>query len=107
MAAQRARKGNLAGYALYLGVVAAGLVAVYFSLFFPMATDSCHDAACDRQYHVGPAMLTMAIGVGTILLATLAGMVRGAKRGRSIVGWPIAALPALGVVYAVAIMVLH
>lgn len=108
---QRARKPNLVDYALYAalyaGVVAAGLVEIYFSLFFPTATDACHDAGCDAAYHVGPAMLTMAVGVGTVLLATLAGMVVGARRGRSIVGWPIAALPALGVVYAVAVMVLH
>lgn len=107
MPARPARTGNLIGCALYLGVVAAGLVEIYFSLFFPMATDACHDAACDAGYRVGPAMFTLAIGVTAVLLVTLAGMIVGVRRGRSIVGWPIAALPALGIVYALAVMVLH
>lgn len=107
MAGQRFRGWNTVGFILYPAVVLAGAVEIYFSFFFGLATDACHDAGCDAGYHVGPAMLTMATGVGTVVLVTLAGMVVGSKRGKIVVGWPLAALPALGIVYLVALMVLH
>ncbi len=61
---------NIAGYLCYAGLVLVGLGEIWFSMFFAMATDACHDSACDASYHVWPAMLTMWIGVGAVLFAT-------------------------------------
>ncbi|EFD57505.1 integral membrane protein [Mycobacterium tuberculosis T92] len=54
-----------------------------------MATDGCHDSACDASYHVFPAMVTMWIGVGAVLLLTLVVMVRNSSRGNVVIGWPL------------------
>lgn len=96
------RVWNIIGYLLFVGLLAVGLYEIWFSLFFGMATDACHDAACDASYHVWPAMLTMWIGVGLVLLVTLAVMVTQAMRGKIVVGWPFAGLLALGIVFVVA-----
>lgn len=89
---------NLAGYALYAGLAGIGVYAIWFSFFFGMATDGCHDAACEADYHVYPAMLTVWIGVGGVLLATLAVMVAQSVRGKIVAGWPFAGLVAVAVV---------
>lgn len=99
---------NVVGYLLYAGLLAVGGYAVWFSLFLGMATDGCHDAACDASYHVRPAMLTMWIGVGAVLVSTLAVMVARSSRGKIVVGWPLAGLAALGLVFVIATqLVLH
>lgn len=61
---------NIVGYLVYAALAFVGGFAVWFSLFFAMATDGCHDSACDASYHVFPAMVTMWIGVGAVLLLT-------------------------------------
>lgn len=96
------RVWNIIGYLLYAGLVVVGGYAIWYSLFFTMATDACHDAACDAGYHVWPAMLTVWIGVAATLLLTLAIMIAQSVRGKIVVGWPFAGLLALGVVVAVA-----
>ncbi|AMC80847.1 integral membrane protein [Mycobacterium tuberculosis] len=50
---------NIVGYLVYAALAFVGGFAVWFSLFFAMATDGCHDSACDASYHVFPAMVTM------------------------------------------------
>lgn len=57
---------NIVGYLVYAALAFVGGFAVWFSLFFAMATDGCHDSACDASYHVFPAMVTMWIGVGAV-----------------------------------------
>jgi hypothetical protein len=102
------RAWNIVGCALYAALLCVGAYQVWLSLFFTMATDGCHDAACDAGYRVWPAMLTMWIGVGLTLLCTLALMITGAARGKVVVCWPFAGLLALGVVFVVAdTVVLH
>lgn len=96
------RVWNVVGYLLYVGLVTVGGYAVWFSLFFTMATDACHDSACDASYHVWPAMLTVWIGVAATLLVTLAVMIARSRRGKIVVGWPFAGLLGLGVVFLVA-----
>jgi hypothetical protein len=98
---------NVAGYLLYAGLLAVGLTEVWYSLFFGMATDACHDSACDASYHVRPAMLTMWIGVGLILTSILVAMLVYSARGKVVVGWPVAGLPALGLVWLLALKILH
>jgi hypothetical protein len=94
-------------YLLYAALVCVGGLESYYSLFFAMATDGCHDSACDASYHVWPAMLIVWIGVGAVLVTTLAVMVRGAWRGKVVLGWPIAGLLGLGLVLGIASSVLH
>ena len=103
-AARRAagRAWDIVGYLLYAGLVCAGGCAIWFSLFFPMATDGCHDAACEAGYRVWPAMITMWIGVGLALLLTLVVMVVQSYRGKPVIGWPFAGLAAVGVTFLVA-----
>ncbi|MCV7124176.1 hypothetical protein H7H53_14000 [Mycobacterium lacus] len=98
---------NIVGYLLYVGLVLVGGFEVWFSLFFAMATDGCHDSACDASYHVWPAMITTWIGVGAVLLTTLVVMVRNSSRGNVVIGWPFVGLLALGFVYVAADAVLH
>lgn len=98
---------NVIGYLLYAAMVAAGLVAVWISLFFAMATDGCHDSACDASYHVYPAMLTMWIGVPVALLLTLVVMLVQSIRGKIVVVWPLLGLLALGGVYLMSLKILH
>lgn len=98
---------NIAGYLLYAGLVLAALVEVWYSVFFGMATDACHDSACDASYHVYPAMYTMWIGVGLVLLSTFVVMLVNSSRGKVVFGWPFAGLFALGVVWALAMKILH
>ena len=81
---------NIAGYLLYAGLLAVGLTEVWYSLFFGMATDACHDSACDASYHVRPTMLTMWLGVGLVLTSTLIVMLLFSARGRVVFGWPVA-----------------
>lgn len=95
------------GYLVYAALAFVGGFAVWFSLFFAMATDGCHDSACDASYHVFPAMVTMWIGVGAVLLLTLVVMVRNSSRGNVVIGWPFVGLLALGLVYVAADAVLH
>lgn len=45
---------NIVGYLVYAALAFVGGFAVWFSLFFAMATDGCHDSACDASYHVFP-----------------------------------------------------
>lgn len=97
---------NIVGYLVYALAFVGGF-AVWFSLFFAMATDGCHDSACDASYHVFPAMVTMWIGVGAVLLLTLVVMVRNSSRGNVVIGWPFVGLLALGLVYVAADAVLH
>ncbi len=98
---------NTVGYLLYAGLVLVGLAEVWFSLFFGMATDACHDSACDNSYHVWPAMHTMWIGVGVVLTATLVVMARNSLRGKVVFAWPFVGLAGLGLVYGLAMAVLH
>ncbi|HEU4361582.1 MAG TPA: hypothetical protein VFR27_08720 [Mycobacterium sp.] len=96
------RVWNIVGYLLYAGLLAVGWYEIWFSLFFGMATDACHDSGCDASYHVWPAMVTVWIGVGVTLLLTLAVMVAQSIRGRIVVGWPFAGLLMLGIVFVIA-----
>lgn len=96
------RVWNIIGYLLYAGLLALGCYEIWVSLFFGMATDACHDSACDASYHVWPAMVTVWIGVGVILLLTLVVMVAQSIQGKIVVGWPVAALLALGIVFVIA-----
>lgn len=98
---------NIVGYLVYAALAFVGGFAVWFSLFFAMPTDGCHDSACDASYHVFPAMVTMWIGVGAVLLLTLVVMVRNSSRGNVVIGWPFVGLLALGLVYVAADAVLH
>ena len=98
---------NIAGYLLYAGLLAMSLTEVWYSLFFGMATDACHDSACDASYHVRPAMLTMWIGVGLVLTSTFVVMVLFSARGRVVFGSPVAGLLALGLVRMLALKILH
>ena len=98
---------TVAAYLLYLGVIVVGLVEAMFATLFGMATDGCHDAACDASYHVWPAMLTMWIGVAAVLGLTAVAMLVGSVRGKIVVGWPIAGLLGLGMVFVLAMKVLH
>jgi amino acid transporter len=98
---------NTLGYILYLGLVVVGLLEIYLSFFFAMATDGCHDAACDAGYHVWPAMLVLWVGVGAVLLLTLIVMFRNTSRGKVVAGWPLLGLAGLGLVYAIADAILH
>lgn len=99
---------NIIGYLLYAGLVVVGGYQIWFSLFFTMATDGCHDSACDASYHVWPAMLTMWIGVGVTLVLTFAVMIAQSVRGKVVIGWPFAGLLVLGIVFLVANdLVLH
>ncbi|KBA93886.1 membrane protein, partial [Mycobacterium tuberculosis M1728] len=101
------RVSGLTGAVQYAALAFVGGFAVWFSLFFAMATDGCHDSACDASYHVFPAMVTMWIGVGAVLLLTLVVMVRNSSRGNVVIGWPFVGLLALGLVYVAADAVLH
>lgn len=96
------RVWNVIGYVLYAGLFTVGWYEIWFSLFFGMATDACHDSACDASYHVWPAMVTVWIGVGVTLLLTLAVMVAQSIRSKIVVGWPFAGLLALGIVFVIA-----
>ena len=98
---------NIVSYLLYAALACVGAIEAYYSMFFAMATDGCHDSACDASYHVWPAMLIMWVGVGTVLTTTLVVMVRGALRGKVILGWPFAGLLGLGLVMGIALAVLH
>ncbi|BAX94198.1 hypothetical protein [Mycobacterium shigaense] len=98
---------NVLGYLLYLGLVVVGLLEIWLSLFFGMATDGCHDAACDASYHVWPAMIVVWAGVGAVLVLTLIAMFRTSSRGKVVFGWPFAGLLALGFVYVTADAILH
>ena len=102
------RVWNVVGYLLYAGLLVVGYYEIWFSFFFGMATDACHDAACDASYHVWPAMATVWIGVGVTLLLTLTVMVAQSIRGKIVVFWPFAGLLALGIVLLTASqVVLH
>ena len=98
---------NIVGYLLYAALLFVGGLEIWFSFFFGMATDGCHDSACDASYHVWPAMVTMWIGVAAVLLVTLIVMVRNSSRGNVVIGWPFVGLLALGFVYVAADAVLH
>jgi hypothetical protein len=98
---------NILGYLLYLVLVVVGALEVWVSLFFGMATDACHDSACDASYHVWPAMVVMWGGVGAVLLATLIVMLRNSSRGNAVIGWPFLGLAGLGLVFVVAYSILH
>lgn len=98
---------NVIGYVLYAALVAAGALCIWVSFFFAMATDGCHDSACDASYRVFPAMLTMWMGVLAVLLGTLVVMVVKSTRGRVVAAWPL--LGALGLVgvCALSVAILH
>lgn len=98
---------NIIGYLLYALLLAAGALCVWVSFFFAMATDACHDSACDASYRVFPAMVTMWIGVAAVLLTTLIVMVVKSIRGRVVAGWPIAGLLGLVGVFVLSVLVLH
>lgn len=98
---------NIVGYLLYPVLLYVAWREVYLSFFFAMATDACYDSACDASYHVWPAMLTIWIGVGMVLLLTLVVMLIQSIRGKIILGWPFVGLLAFWGVYALAMTVLH
>ena len=98
---------RVVGSLLYTLLVGVGGLEIFYSLFFAMATDACHDSACDASYHVWPAMSVMWIGVGTVLLATLIVMALNTSRAAVFLGSPCIGLLALGAVYLTAIAVLH
>lgn len=98
---------NTLGYIFYMVLVVVGLLEVWLSFFFAMATDGCHDAACDASYHVWPAMVVVWVGVGAVLLLTLIVMFRNTSRGKVVAGWPFLGLLCLGLVYVVADAILH
>lgn len=97
---------NTLGWVAYAGLVGVGAAGVVYSLFFPMATDACPDAACDASHHVWPAMLTMWIGVAAVLLGILVVMTMRAQNGRNIAGWPIVGLAGLTGVFGLAALIL-
>ncbi|OBI49804.1 hypothetical protein A5707_16125 [Mycobacterium kyorinense] len=98
---------TIAAYLLYLALFVLGLFEAFFAAFFAMATDGCHDAACDASYHVWPAMLTMWIGVAVVLALTAVAMFVGTARRKIVVGWPLVGALGLGMVYVLALKVLH
>ena len=98
---------NTLGYLLYVVLVVVGALEVWVSLFFAMATDACHDSACDASYHVWPAMIAVWVGVGAVLLLTLIVMLRKSSRGNAVIGWPLLGLLGLGLVYVIADAILH
>ncbi|MCV6974048.1 hypothetical protein H7J11_06060 [Mycobacterium bourgelatii] len=98
---------NIIGYLFYALLVAAGALCVWVSFFFAMATDACHDSACNASYRVFPAMVTMWIGVATVLVTTLIVMVVKSTRGKVVAGWPIGGLLGLVVVFVLSMLVLH
>jgi hypothetical protein len=93
---------NILGYLLYAALVVVGGFEVWLSFFFGMATDACHDPACDAGFHVWPAMVIMWIGVAAVLLVTLIVMMRKSSKGNVVIGWPFVGLLGLGFVYLVA-----
>ena len=58
---------NILSYLLYAALVVVGGFEVWLSFFFGMATDACHDPACDAGFHVWPAMVIIWIGVAAVL----------------------------------------
>jgi hypothetical protein len=99
---------NTAAFVLYaLLLPLAVMEFMIAALAFGMATDGCHDAACDATYHEEPAILTVAIGVVVVLLSTGAGMIYGATRGKNMVAVPFIALLALFAVFWLGSAVLH
>ncbi|ODR13829.1 hypothetical protein BHQ16_09165 [Mycobacterium shimoidei] len=98
---------NIVGYLLYVVLLVVGSIEAMFAGFFGMATDACYDAACDASYHVWPAMLTMWIGVGVVLLLTSVAMLVSTVRGKIVIGWPFIGALGLAAVYLIALKVLH
>jgi hypothetical protein len=98
---------NTLGYLLYMVLVVVGALEVWVSFFFAMATDACHDSACDASYHVWPAMVAVWVGVGAVLLLTLIVMLRNSSLGNAVIGWPFLGLLGLGFVYLIADAILH
>jgi hypothetical protein len=98
---------NTLGYLLYMVLVVVGALEVWVSFFFAMATDGCHDSACDSSYHVWPAMVAMWVGVGAVLLLTLIVMLRNSSRGNAVIGWPFLGLLGLGLVFVIAYSIVH
>lgn len=98
---------NVIGYLLYAAAAAGGVMGVFMSFFFGMATDGCHDSACDSSYHVYPAMLTMWIGVAAVLLLTLVAIVVQSIRGKIVVIWSVLACVGIAGVFLLSVKILH
>ena len=84
---------NILSYLLYAALVVVGGFEVWLSFFFGMATDACHDSACDASFHAWPAMVIMWIGVAAVLLVTLIVMMRKSSKGNVVIGWPFTSSP--------------
>ena len=98
---------NILSYLLYAALVVVGGFEVWLSFFFGMATDACHDSACDAGFHAWPAVVIMWIGVAAVLLITLIVMMRKSSKGNVVIGWPFVGLLGLGFVYLIADAILH
>lgn len=86
---------NTLGWALYAGLVCLGGLTMLLSLGLEMGRDACQDAACEANYRVWPLILTTVVGVVAVLAGTAVAMVGESRRGRIIVGWPVAGLVGL------------
>ncbi len=99
---------NTTAFVLYVLLLPVAIMEFMIAaLAFGMATDACHDAACDASYHEEPAILTVAIGVVAVLLSAGGLMIFGATRGKNVVAVPIVALLGLLAVFWLGNAVLH
>jgi hypothetical protein len=107
-----ARRGvegwNIAAFVLYILLIPAAFIEFMMSaLGFGMATDGCHDAACDASYHEDAAILTVGIGLVVVLVATGAIMLYGLTRQKIVIIWPFVAAAAMVGVFVLGTTVLH
>ncbi|WP_029374231.1 hypothetical protein [Mycobacterium sp. UM_WWY] len=107
-----ARRGvdgwNIAAFVLYVLLVPAAFIEFMMSaLGFGMATDGCHDAACDASYHEEAAIITVGVGLVVVLVATGAIMLYGLTRGKIVIIWPFVAAAAMVGVFVLGTAVLH
>ncbi|MUL82753.1 MULTISPECIES: hypothetical protein [unclassified Mycolicibacterium] len=108
MSERSVTRWNTAAFVLYVLLLPAAFMEFMIAaLAFGMATDGCHDAACDATYHEEPAILTVAIGVVVVLLSAGVWMIYGATRGKNVVAVPIIALFGLFAVFWLGNAVLH
>lgn len=108
MARRGVERWNIAAFALYILLIPAAFIEFMMgALGFGMATDGCHDAACDAGYHENAAILTVGVGLVVVLVATGAVMLYGLAREKIVIVWPFVAAAAMVGVFVLGMAVLH
>ncbi|WP_019973287.1 hypothetical protein [Mycobacterium sp. 141] len=108
MARRGVERWNIAAFALYILLIPVAFTEFMMgALGFGMATDGCHDAACDAGYHENAAILTVGVGLVVVLVATGALMLYGQTREKIVIVWPFVAAAAMAGVFVLGMAVLH